>query len=78
MKNALTLGGLLLTAVGAGLLWKFGLPASIDRSGHSHLVMMGEDEREKEKAKRYDLTAGGGFLLIIAGSILQGVALYVN
>ena len=77
MKNRLALAGLLMTALGAWLLWKFGLPASLDRKGHIHFVAEGEDENEKKEAKRYDRIAGGGFLLIIVGSLLQGVALYI-
>lgn len=78
MKNLLTLAGLLMTALGALLLWKFGLPPSVERDGLSRLVSFGKDKSEIKKAKRYDLTAGGGFLLIIVGSILQSVALYVD
>ena len=78
MKNALTLAGLLMTALGAWLLWKFGLPAAVDREGQIHMVTFAHDETEKKKAQKYDRVAGGGFLLIIAGSLLQGVALYVG
>jgi hypothetical protein len=77
MKNHLTLAGLLMTAVGAWLLWKFGLPASLDRQGHIRYVSSRIDETEKKEAKRYDRVAGGGFLLIILGSLLQGLALYI-
>jgi hypothetical protein len=78
MKNTLTLAGLLMTALGAWLLWKFGLPASVDREGAVHFVSFKVDEDEKKKAKFFDRVAGGGFLLIIVGSLLQGVALYVG
>jgi hypothetical protein len=77
MKNALTFFGLLLTALGAGLLWKFGIPPSIDREGKTRIVIFGENEEEKKTAKKYDRFAGSGFFLIIVGSVLQGVALYV-
>jgi hypothetical protein len=76
MQIILTLTGLFLTAFGAGILWKYGIPPSVSRDGKVRIITSEEDENEKETATRYDGFSGVGFLLIIAGSVFQGVALF--
>jgi len=46
--------GLLCDIVGAVLIWRYGLPEHISRTGAVHLIAEQTDETEKAKAKRYD------------------------
>lgn len=63
--------GLILDIIGVTLLWKFGLPESIDRSGAFILTAKGCDENEKKKAKIYDCVSIFALLLLIVGFGLQ-------
>lgn len=65
--------GLCLDIIGVLLLWRFGLPPDVRRSGHSYLVLEGEDENEKKKAKLYDKISHAAILLIVIGFALQAV-----
>ena len=68
--------GLALDIAGVVLLFKFGLPESIDRRGHSHLILPQIDEEEKAKGKRYDRWARVGLLLLILGFSFQLLGSY--
>ncbi len=64
--------------VGAYLIFRFGLPEKIDREG-SIQVIVGKNEEEIHKVKKYDLLAkkvGVPFLMI--GFFLQFVSNYLN
>lgn len=63
--------GLVLDIVGALLLWKYGLPESIDRSGSIHLILEQTSDEEIAKAKRYDNFSKVALMLLILGFILQ-------
>jgi hypothetical protein len=63
--------GLMLDIVGVLLLWKFGLPESIDRSGAVYLVSEEVDQTEVAKAKLYDRLGRLGIGLIATGFALQ-------
>lgn len=63
--------GLCLDILGALLLFRFGLPAKIDRDGHRYLIMEGEDASEKAQANLYDRIGAVAVLLLIAGFALQ-------
>ena len=65
--------GLIFDIIGVLLLWKFGLPESISREGHIHMVW-GPDENEKAKAAKYDKYAKVALLLIIGGFTLQFIS----
>jgi hypothetical protein len=69
--------GLLLAVIGAGLIWKFGLPMDVDREGRVYRITTEVDHQEMAKARRYDRRSGFGFALIIAGFILQALGLYL-
>lgn len=69
--------GLVLDVVGAGLIWKFGLPAEISRTGAIHRVLEGRDEAEAAKARVYDLVSWWAFLLLVAGFVLQLLSNFV-
>jgi hypothetical protein len=66
--------GLAVSTVGAGLIWKFGLPAKLDREGHQRIILEQIDEEEKAKAARFDRRSGFGFGLLIVGFIIQAVS----
>ncbi len=63
--------GLLFGIVGAYLIWKFGLPASIDREGHQHLITGEIDEDEVATARKFDFRSRIGLLLLIVSFALQ-------
>jgi hypothetical protein len=63
--------GLVFDIVGAVLLWRYGLPEPISRTGAVHLILEQTDDTEKAKAKRYDRIARWGIALLIVGFALQ-------
>ncbi len=63
--------GLLCDIVGTVLVWRFGLPQPLDRSGAIHLILEQADEAERAKAARYDRFAGVGIGLLLIGFSLQ-------
>ena len=66
--------GLSFGALGAFLVWKFGLPAKIDRAGAIHIIAEQRDEEEVKLAKKYDFRSGVGFWLIILSFLFQLVS----
>lgn len=69
--------GLFCDIVGAALLFWFGLPADIRRDGRSFLCLEGEDESTKKSAHFYDLLGRTGFILLMAGFLLQILSNYM-
>ncbi len=63
--------GLILDIVGAFLIYKYGLPEEVSRTGSVSLVLEQEDIEEKEKGKRYDCLSKIGFSLLILGFVFQ-------
>ena len=63
--------GLLLDIIGVCLVFKFGLPEDVRRSGASFLRLENDDPVEAAKAARYDSWARVGLLLLIAGFAVQ-------
>jgi hypothetical protein len=70
--------GLILNIAGTTLVWRYGLPENISRSGAIHLVLGRVDEAEQKKAKLYDRLSNGGMLLIVLGFGFQALALYMT
>ncbi len=66
--------GLILDIIGAIMIFRFGLPENIDRSGKIYRVTSGVDEEEKRKARFYDRMSPVGILLLILGFGMQLVA----
>jgi hypothetical protein len=62
--------GLLLDIIGVVLLFKFGLPEDISRTGTGFLITH-QDEDEVKRAKLYDRLGMLGLALLIAGFALQ-------
>ena len=71
MSTYISSAGLVLDIIGAVLIWRFGLPPSVRREGHSYLLLEGTDEAEKAKAARYDRYGQIGIGLLITGFLLQ-------
>lgn len=63
--------GLLFGIVGAFLMWRFGLPASIDREGQQTIITGEVDQKEIDLAKRFDFRSRIGFLFLIVSFALQ-------
>ena len=68
--SLITSFGLLLDIIGVVLIFLFGIPQDVRRSGANYLVW-GSDENEIKKAKRYDLFSYGGLGLLILGFAVQ-------
>ena len=77
LSNCLNSVGLVLDIIGAGLLWKFGLPAEISRTGAITRVTEGTDLAEAAKARKYDRVSWWAFLTLVAGFTLQLVSNFV-
>jgi hypothetical protein len=69
--NIVNSAGLVCDIIGALLIWKFGLPAEINRSGTTNLALEQTDESEKKEAARYDARAKCGGCLLAVGFGLQ-------
>lgn len=63
--------GLIFDIIGAILLWKYGLPEPISKTGAVYIIAEQTDEVEKELANRYDQYANAGIGLLILGFVLQ-------
>ena len=68
--------GLSLDIAGVMLLFKFGLPAEVRRSGHSYLRLEKDDEEQKAKATRYDRWSWLAMTLLVVGFVLQLMSSY--
>jgi len=66
--------GLVCDIIGAVLIWRYGLPEPISRSGAVHLILEQTDETEKAKARLYDRFALCGIVLIVGGFLFQLVS----
>lgn len=71
MTSILTAIGLTLNIIGTLLIWKFGLPAPISRTGDVHLILEHSDQNEVKQAKTYDRLSLFGVLLLLLGFLLQ-------
>ena len=69
--------GLICDVIGALLIWKYGLPEAISRSGAVHIIAEQSDDDEIAKAKTFDRWARLGIALLIFGFILQLVSNFI-
>ena len=59
--------GLILDIIGAFLIFKYGLPEALSRTGGSFIIAEEEDPYEIVIAKKYDKLSKLGFRLLIVG-----------
>lgn len=69
--------GLLMDIFGVILLYKFGLPPSVNRYGYQYLIAEREDLEMKAKAARYDRWSYFALFLILGGFVVQIVSNYL-
>jgi hypothetical protein len=69
--NQLIIIGLFFDIVGVLLIWYFGLPQPIGRSGEIRLVTEQRDSVEAAKAAKFDRLAQFGVALVTIGFVLQ-------
>ena len=74
ISNVVNSIGLVCDITGALLIWRYGLPEAINRSGAIHLICEQSDEAEIVKAKWYDRLALHGIVLVIVGFVIQLVS----
>ena len=77
-KTSVNSVGLFLDMVGAGLIFRFGLPEKIDRHGYIYVIVSEKDEKEKEKAKKYDSWATVGIVCLMIGFFIQIISNCLN
>ena len=71
LSEGLITAGLSLDILGAVLIFKFGLPPEVSRSGTGALLLEGTDENEIKKARWYDSISREGILLLALGFAFQ-------
>lgn len=71
ISNILNIIGLSFDIIGVLMLFKFGLPPEINRSGLIAICCEEEDENEKVKAKKYDKFSRIALGLIVFGFVFQ-------
>lgn len=77
LSHYINSAGLVFDIVGATLLWRFGLPAEISRSGSQSIITNVRNHAEIEKAKRFDRISWWGFLSLVMGFVLQFLSNFV-
>jgi hypothetical protein len=70
--------GLVLDIIGASLLWKFGLPPDVSRTGSILIAAEQIDENEVRKAKFYNRVSFWAFLCLVAGFAFQLVSNFIS
>ena len=70
--------GLLLDIVGVVIIWKYGLPEPLSRTGANHIIAEQSDDAEAAKAARYDRLSMVGLGLLVVGFLLQLLSNFVT
>jgi hypothetical protein len=70
--------GLILDIIGAYLIFKYGLPEELSRTGATFIVTEEENADEIVKAKKYDKLSKLGFRLLIVGFLFQLISSIIN
>ena len=66
--------GLVFDIIGVVMLFKYGLPEEVSRSGAGFLQLEEDDKDEVAKAARYDTLSRVALGLLVAGFLLQIVS----
>ena len=72
--QAISSVGLLIDIAGAVLIFLYGLPADVRRTGAVFLCLEQDDVSERKKAVKYDHLARFGLGLLILGFLIQLVS----
>lgn len=78
LSNAVNSIGLAADIGGVMLVWKFGLPESVDRHGATYLITEEVDHSERDKAAKYDRLSKLGLGLIVLGFAVQLASNFIN
>ena len=70
--------GLTLDIIGVIMLFKYGLPANLDKEGNTYIIIEQQDEREKEQWNRFNVLSRIALALVILGFIFQLLAVIVT
>lgn len=63
--------GLLLDIFGVLILFKYGLPADVNKYGEIPMAFEGVDESEKRRYKKYEFRSRIGLTFLVLGFICQ-------
>jgi hypothetical protein len=63
--------GLVCDIVGVVIVWYYGLPSEVSRSGANYLLLEQPNDAEKALARHYDRLSRVGLILLILGFVLQ-------
>ncbi|MEJ1971837.1 MAG: hypothetical protein WDM96_04905 [Lacunisphaera sp.] len=74
----ISLVGLCMDFSGAILIWMYGLPGELNKSGFKPAVGYPADDSTLKKIAQYGRMASIGLVLLIAGFALQAVATYLG
>lgn len=69
--------GLLLDIFGVIILWRYGLPETINRKGYSYVIREEIDAEQIKKVKKYDSYSFIGICILITGFVLQIISNFV-
>lgn len=69
--------GLFLDIIGVIILWRFGLPETINRKGYSYMVREEIDEEQIKRVKKYDKYSFVGLCILITGFVFQIVSNFI-
>ncbi len=78
LSNFVNSSGLFLDIVGVVLIWRYGLPEPISRTGATYIITEQIDQTEMAKAANYDLLSKLGLGLIITGFLMQIVSNFIT
>jgi hypothetical protein len=70
-KKVMDIAGLILSFVGAIIIFTFGLPPNVRESGKCYLLLEQEDKHEIKKGRRYRKISRLGLILLALGFLLQ-------
>ena len=69
--------GLVLDIIGVCLVWKFGLPAEISRTGAMNLIAEQSDDAQIAQGKMYDRWGKIGLSCLLVGFVFQLISNFI-
>ncbi|MBC7557527.1 MAG: hypothetical protein H7195_11265 [Chryseobacterium sp.] len=77
-SNLINSIGLVFDIIGVILLFKYGLPSEVSKTGAIGLIMEQTDESEVAKWRKYNLFSKIGLSFILVGFLFQLVSNFIN